>query len=255
MAENGAFGKRVFFLYPPPVLNDVVEELARQEFEVYLARDPKKVKRALKEFPESILFINLDEGLSEPEWAAYVQELRADPATASVGVGIVCMNEDKALQAKYLMELQVPCGFVVLKIGAAKTAEILAKTLEANEARGRRRFVRALCAPGAALCVVEQDGETLRGELSDLSSAGMALRFEGGKSLRPGTMLRSLQLSVKGARVLADGFVAARHEGEDSSAHVVMFDPKSLDDSRRDKLRSLVCKINQGAMDRLFETF
>jgi hypothetical protein len=60
---------------------------------------------------------------------------------------------------------------------------------------------------------------------------------------------------VKGARVLADGFVAARREGEDSSAHVVMFDPKSLDDSRRDKLRSLVCKINQGAMDRLFETF
>lgn len=255
MPENGAFGKRVFFLYPPPVLTDVVEELARQEFEVYLARDPKKIKRALREFPESILFINLDEGLTEPEWAAYVQELRADPATASVGLGVVCMNEDLALQAKYLMELQVPCGFVVLKIGAAKTAEILAKTLDANEARGRRRFVRALCAPGSALCVVEQDGETLRGELSDLSSAGMALRFEGGKSLRPGTMLRSLQLSVKGARVLADGFVAARREGEDSAAHVVMFDPKSLDDARRDKLRSLVCKINQNSMDKLFETF
>jgi hypothetical protein len=255
MAESGAFGKRVFFLYPPPVLNDVVEELARQEFQVYLARDPKKAKKALKEFPESILFINLDEGLSESEWAAYVQELRADPATSAVGVGVVCMNEDKELQAKYLMELQVPCGFVVLKIGAAKTAEILAKTLEANEARGRRRFVRALCSPGAAQCVVEQDGETLRGELSDLSSAGMALRFEGGKSLRPGTILRSLQLSVKGARVLVDGFVAARREGEDSAAHVVMFDPKSLDDARRDKLRSLVCKINQNAMDKLFETF
>ena len=121
MAETGAFGKRVFFLFPPPVLNDVVEGLARQEFEVYLERDSKKVKKALRAFPESILFINLDDGLTEPEWATYVQELRADHATAGVGVGVVCMNEDKELQAKYLMDLQVPCGFVVLKIGAAKT--------------------------------------------------------------------------------------------------------------------------------------
>lgn len=253
MADNGAFGKKVFFLYPPPVLNDVVEELARKEFEVYLARDPERVRRALRQFPESILFINLDDGLEEAQWAAFVKELSADSGTAAVGVGVVTMNEDPALREKYLMDLQVPCGFVVLKIGAAKTAEILAKTLDANEARGRRRFVRALCAPGVALCVVEYDGETLRGELSDLSSAGMALRFEG-KSLRPGTVLRSLQLSVKGARVLADGFVAARRGGEDAAAHVVMFDPSSLDEARKDKLRSLVCRINQNAMDRLLET-
>jgi hypothetical protein len=33
-----------------------------------------------------------------------------------------------------------------------------------------------------------------------------------------------------------------------------MFSPASLDDARRDKLRTLVFKINQSSMDRILET-
>lgn len=260
MQGNGLFGKKVFFLYPPPVLSEIVEELARREFEVYLASDHVRLKRLLPSMPETIVFINIDDGLDEPGWEAYLRSLREDPATASVGLGVVSLNDDATLRQKYLMDLQLPCGFVTLKIGTAKTTEILSKTLEANEARGRRKFVRATCPPGTGLAVAQFEGHNLRGEISDLSAAGMAVQFEGGALLRPGTVLKELQLSIKGARLLVDGFVAARREGNseasapDLAQHVVMFDPASLDDVKREKLRSLIFRVNQASMERLFQS-
>jgi hypothetical protein len=254
MIESGALGKKVFFLYPHPVLSDVVEELARKEFEVYLARDHAKLARVLPSEPESIVFINIDDGMDEPSWESYVRGLRSEGKTVSVGVGILSMNEDQALREKYLMDLQVPCGFVTVKIGAAKTVEILTKTLEANEARGRRKFVRATCSPGSAQCALDLDGRNLRGSLSDLSSAGMALALEGESSLRPGTVLRGLTLTVRGVRVSVDGFIAAKRDAGEVPTYIVMFDPSTIDDAKRDKLRSLVSKLNQSAMDKVLET-
>lgn len=247
--ENGALGKKVFFLYPPPVLREVVDELARQEFEVYLTREHEPLRRYLAQTPESIVFVNLDDGLDEAGWLEYVQGLRN--VTPAVGVGIITLNDNPDLHEHYLMNLQVRCGFVILKIGAAKTAEILAKTLEANEARGRRKFVRAICAPGTGQCAVDYEGATLRADLTDLSSSGMAIRFEGDTSLRVGTVLRDISLTIKGQRLLASGFVVAKRgeEGNSAPAHVVMFDPSSLDEARKEKLKTIVFKVNQASMD------
>jgi hypothetical protein len=251
--ENGALGKKVFFLYPPPVLTEVIDSLALQEFEVYLARDHVRLKRFIGSFPDAILFVNLDAGLDEAGWVSYVEDLRRD--APAVGVGILTLNDDTKLREFFLMNLQVQCGFVILSIGASRTAEILAKTLEANEARGRRKFVRAICAPGAGQCAVEHEGATLRAELTDLSSAGMAIRIEGGTSLKVGTVLRDMALTIKGQRLLASGVVVAKRRDDDGNGdiHVAMFDPGSLDEARRGKLKSLVFRINQLAMDLALE--
>lgn len=251
MHEPGALGKKVFFLYPPPVLSEVVEELARREFEVYLIRDHARLVNVLEADPDAIVFMDIDDGMAEPEWEAYVKALKANEKTAPVGIGILSMNEDRELMQKYLMELQVPCGFVVVKLGIAKTTEILIKTLEANEARGRRKFVRAPCPPGVGQCVVEIDGRQLRAAISDLSSAGLAMRFDETTTLRPGSVLKRITLSVKGAHVTVDGFVAAKRDEGDNPTHIVMFAPASLDDVQKDKLRGIVSKLNQTAMDRL----
>jgi c-di-GMP-binding flagellar brake protein YcgR len=149
------------------------------------------------------------------------------------------------------MTLQVQCGFVILKIGASKTAEILAKTLEANEARGRRKFVRAPCNPGVGQCAVDFEGATLRAELTDLSSAGMAIRFRDSAGLKVGTVLRDMSLTIKGQRLSASGVVVAKRDGENGL--VIMFDPSSIDEARRDKLKSIVFKVNQLTMDLALE--
>jgi hypothetical protein len=248
--ENGALGKKVFFVYPPQVLTEVVDQLARQEFEVYLSRDHVKLRRAISAFPDAIVFVNLDDGLQESEWREYVTSLRAE--VPDVGIGIITLNDDAELREFYLMQVQVQCGFVILKIGAAKTAEILARTLEANEARGRRKFVRAVCPPGTGLCLVDNEGFALRGELTDLSSAGMALAIEGGVNLRVGTVLRGMTLTIKGQRLIASGVVVAKRT-EGACVHVIMFDPSSIDEAKKEKLKGLVFKVNQITMESILE--
>ena len=247
--ENGALGKKIFFLYPPPVLTEVVDSLARQEFEVYLSREHDRLRRFIGSFPDVIVFVHLDDGLNEAGWKAYISALRKE--CPEVGVGIITLNDDAELRKYYLMDLQVQCGFVILKIGASKTAEILAKTLEANEARGRRKFVRALCAKGVGQCAVDFEGATLRADLTDLSSAGMAIHFENAVGLKVGTVIRDMSLTIKGHRLSASGVVVAKRDGENGL--VVMFDPASIDDARRDKLKSIVFKVNQLSMDLALE--
>lgn len=251
--ENGTMGKKVFFLYPPPVLTEVVDGLARQEFEVYLSRDHAKLRKAIASFPDAILFVNIDDGLDEEGWLSFVRSLRAEAPAA--GIGVITLNDDAALRQTYLMDVGIQCGFIILKIGAAKTAEILAKTLEANEARGRRKFVRALCPPGTAQCAVDYEGATLRAELTDLSSAGMAIRLEVAAGLKVGAVLRDISLIIKGQRLSASGVVVAKRAGVDGpeSIHVVMFDPNSLDEARKAKLKTLVFRVNQASMDSLLE--
>ena len=251
--ENSALGKKIFFVYPPQVLTEVVDELAKQEFEVYLARDHDKLRRCVAKFPDSILFVNLDDGMSEADWRVYIQALRTKSPT--IGIGIVTLNDNAELREFYLMNAQIQCGFIILKVGAAKTAEILAKTLEANEARGRRKFVRAVCAPGMGQCAANDEGVSIRAELTDLSSAGMAIRIEGGGSLKVGTVLRDMSLTIKGQRVLVSGVVVAKRadgSGPDPVS-VIMFSPGSMDQARRDKLKTLVFRVNQAAMDIILE--
>jgi hypothetical protein len=251
--DYGAMGKKVFFVYPPQVLIEVVDELARQEFEVYLARDHEKLRRAITSFPDSIMFVNLDDGLLEADWRKYILSLRAE--APDLGIGIITLNDNAELREFYLMDAQVQCGFVILKIGAARTAEILARTLEANEARGRRKFVRALCPPGSAQASVDSGGLVLKAELTDLSSAGMAMRIEGGVNLRVGTVLKDIALSIKGQRMILSGVVVAKRAegGGPVGVHVIMFDPASTDEARKEKLKTLVFRINQLAMDGVLE--
>jgi hypothetical protein len=244
--------KKVFFLNPPPVLFEIVDELARREFEVYLVRDHVRLKRILELDPEALVFINIDdEKLDEMGWIQYIDELQNKPGTAGVRIGIITLN-DRPPEVKhdYFINHHVACGFIVLNIGAAKTTEILVTTLEINEARGQRRFVRAACPPGSGTCVFEFEGALLKAEIIDLSSAGMAIRLEGGISIATGTVLRKMTLTVKTIRISPFGVVVGmRADARNGNIQLIMFSPGSLDDARREKLKTLVRHLNQDAMD------
>lgn len=249
------FGKKVFFLNPPGVLSDVASTLSAHEFEVYLVYNHKNLVRFLKKEPDAIVFVNIDEGMSESEWESWIRKLKGDPETASVGIGVVTLLGDPELSRKYLMDIGISCGFVTLKIGASKTADILLKTLEANEARGRRKFVRALCPAGTAEFSVPLRDYVSRGTIQDLSTAGMTAWFESGEELAVGTRLKDLQLTLRGARILLNGIVVGRRSGGDGlTVQVIMFEPGSLSEEKRDRMRSYIRRILQDEVNKRMET-
>jgi len=251
MSDQPALGKKVIFLYPPPVLSEVAEELAKSEFEVYLAHDHLRLRKLLAGSGDSILFINIDKVPEPGLWEPYIRDILHDEAFRHVGVGVMTMNDpDPGMREKYILGLQVPCGYVGLKLATAHTIDILKKILDANEARGKRKYVRASCPPGTGQCNVDMDGSVTWGDILDISSAGMAVSFHGGQTLKVGTVLGKLSILVKGVRLLVDGFVAAHRKAEDGlMISIVMFIPNSLDEERTNKLRILVYRLNQQSLD------
>ncbi len=253
MQKTVAMGKKVFFLNPLPVLSEVAEELAKSEYEVYLVSDHRRLRKVLASDGESILFLNVDQTPEPGRWESYVKEVLCDGSCQEVGVGILTTRElDRELREKYTVGLQVPCGIVALKRGTAKAVELLKLTLDANDARGKRRHVRAFLPPGSGQCNVETDQGPVYAEITEISSVGMAVTFDGTTSFPTGTLLRKLAIQVKGFRLIADGFVA--HERADSGGSitsVIMFVPSSLDEQKSERLRLLVYRLNQVAMDQL----
>lgn len=240
MDANGGpalLGKKVFFLFPPSVIReDVVARLLEQEFEVYMIKDAVSARRLLRKFPDSIVFVNIDEGMAEPEWEKWILELMEAPETAGVGIGILSYNADEALQKKYLMEVGVGCGFVRLKLGAEQSFKILVGTLDANEAKGRRKYVRASCAndPLASVNIRHERGESV-GTIRDISVVGFSCSFEKDPGFHKNILLQDIQLKLRGNLVRVEALVFGMRE--DGGTVYVMIFTKKMDGVARSKIR------------------
>ena len=166
-----------------------------------------------------------------------------DQETGDLRVGILAVNADRELAEKYLIEIGVPCGFVTLKISARDATKIILKTLDANEARGRRRYVRADCSRDPkATFNVKILGKVVDGNILDLSSAGMAITFTGVPHLKPGTVLDDIQLKLHGVLARASGVIRGTRS-DANQIHVVLFNDIAYDD--REKIQRFVFRTLQ----------
>jgi hypothetical protein len=243
-------GRKVFFLHPPSVIQkEMIQQIIAAEYEVYILYDHVKARRVLAVHNDSILFINIDSGMPEPKWELYVTELMQTEETRGVGIGIITYNQNRELAEKYLMELSVPCGYIKLSLGVRQSVETLLRTLEANEAKGRRKFVRARCDRSQASFNVKVRGQLKTGVIRDISSAGMACTFDQPQTLKLRDVLPDMQLRLRAAPCPVSGVIAGIRDG-DPPEYVVMF-PQSMPRDTRDKIRRFVFTVLQEELDRI----
>ena len=249
-ADIVELGRKVFFLYPHSVMREQLMELIFQAgYEVYFLRDHVKAVRLLPDYPGSLLFVNIDERVKDTTWEKYVAALMQNPKTQSLRIGVLSYNSDQTLAQKFLMELAVPCGFVQLKLGLAESARILLSVLEANEARGKRKFVRVIMPRESAVSFsVKQDNNYLTGYIRDLSIAGMACSLLNGARLANGNELADLQLNLRGTIVRTSGKVVGSREVDDSTSYVVMFTSDTSE--TKHKLHLFIYTTLQSHLDR-----
>ncbi len=229
-----ACGRKVFFLYPHSVLNEeLLIEILSHEFEIYSLRDHDAAVKVAAAWQGSIFFLNIDEALKEHQWEAWVRGVLRSPGTASTRLGILTYNPSPALAQKYLMDLMLPCGFIQLKLGLAEAKGIILKTLEANEARGRRRFVRAQCTERSkATFNVSTEEGMVTGSVLDISVAGMTFRFDSAFELSLQTPLRDVQLRLKGSLCRLSGTFMGSVRGQ-AGCNLMMFHALSDENAAR----------------------
>jgi hypothetical protein len=245
------YGKKVFILYPPSVVQEeMIHLLIASEYEVALLKDKEHAVRAISKFPNSILFINIDERPAENQWEHFIRKILEGGKTGDVRVGILSYNDDPALKEKYLMDIGVPCGFVTLKLGLKESFKIIAKTLEANEAKGRRKFVRAACRPqDKASFNVKYEGDYLTGEIIDISSVGMACTFNKPQQLKAGTELDDIQLKLRAVLCRIGGTLVGINRDE-GNTHVILF-TKKISPRERHKIHTFVYDRLQELIDEI----
>ena len=204
--QVNASGKKVFLLYPHSVIrDDMLDMLIMAGFETYTLVDEKKARKILSKFPDSILFINIDEGLKENEWEVYIREIQEDPQLKNNRLGIMSYNQDQLLMQKYLMKMGLPCGYIQLKLGLQESAKILLNVLQANEARGRRNSIRAACEDDLNASINYRfDTDVFRGKILDISSSGLAARLDKAPNFEANTVIKDVQLKLRGGLIMTD---------------------------------------------------
>ncbi|QEN05984.1 PilZ domain-containing protein [Thiospirochaeta perfilievii] len=250
--SSNQFGKKVFFLYPHSVIQqDVFHDLISSEYEIYKLVDYRKVKLLLKKYNDSIIFINIDENLTEQEWFDYVQSISTNEDLKGVQIGILTYNENHDLAEKYLMDLSITCGFIQLKLGKEESKQIILKTLEVNECKGKRKYIRATSTnKSKSTFNVQIAGQLNTGTIHDISSVGMSCIFDEDVELSKNALLRKMQLKLNGKLILVDGIVFGSRDISDKERLVVIMFTNSMSDDSKNKIHGYIGDILQSNIEK-----
>ena len=231
--QSNAPGKKIFLLYPHSVIrDDMLDVLIMAGFETYTLNDEKKARKILAKFPGSIMFINIDEGLKENLWEKYIKELMDDPQTKTSQLGIMSYNQDRNLMQKYLLQMALPCGYIQLKLGLQESTKILIQALEATEARGRRKCIRAECEDDINATInYRMDSDVFRGRILDISSAGIAAKFDKITNINNNVLIHEVQLKLRGGLVMTNMIFMGQRR-DDKRIQILLFDPRLSTDHK-----------------------
>jgi hypothetical protein len=243
-------GQMIFFVQPNSVIRtELIAELIKQEYEVYLIPDAVNAKRVFYQYPHCLAFLNIDDGFSEDEWLRFVQEVQKDPLLKQVKIGILTYNPDKRLAEKYLINRTVPCGFVRLSLKTTESIGIIAKVLEANEAKGRRKYLRVHCDKNSRLSFKDA-ANLIEGRVLDLSSVGMTCLLNPDKQWAQRSVFESIRLKLEGGFCTVSGIVmgSRRLETGEGTLYLILFNTKTPNVSF-EKIRAYMQRVLQSSID------
>ncbi|MDR2185215.1 MAG: PilZ domain-containing protein [Treponema sp.] len=248
--QSDILGKKIFFLYPSTAIqNEIVFELIQQEFEAYVVRDQNALVPLLKRYPDSLVFIDIDEALPEPDWEKWIRDVMADPALADIKVGIVSAREDEALMRKYIASVKVQGGYTVIKSDINKAIRQLLEILHVFDAKGRRRFLRATSENETLTTInIPYNNAYVNGVIKDISSTGLSCTFTEDPNLEKNSLCQDIQIKLQSTLLKLEGIVFGSRMDGLSKIYVVVFTQR-IDPSVRVKIRKYIQGNIQAAID------
>ena len=248
--SSNYFGRKIFFLHPSALIqNQIVTELSQEEFEVYCTKDETRLRQGLSKFPESIIFANLNEGMKESAWEAWIQGVLGNSAHHGFDVGVISTIDDENLKHKYLKQLKVRCGYTVIKSDLSAVIKQLMNILETVNAKGRRKYIRALTENEANTTVnLPINGTFVNGAIKDISSVGLSCTFAEDPELTKNGLISDIQIRLASQLIKAEGIVfGSRIEGE-QKVYVILFSQKTSPDVRT-RIRKFIQSFLQAKID------
>jgi hypothetical protein len=253
--DTGISGKKIFFLYPSALIqNEIAWELLQQEYEVYHVRNHDTLRRVLRRYPDSIVFVNLDDGMPEKSWDAWLQAVAGDPALGGVKTGVLSAQNAEANRQKYAVSARLPGGFTeVNRTDTMKTVKQLYGILQTLDARGRRKYLRAAPENESLTAVnIPHNSEYFKGVIKDISVAGFSCAFDPDPELDKNALCQNIQIKLQSQLLKAEAICfGARQDGR-TKIYVFLFTQR-IDPDVRIKIRNFVQSALQAKIDALLK--
>ena len=243
-------GKKIFFCNPSTVVqNKIIPELFQQEYEAYVSKDRDALKRVLRKYPDSILFIDITEQYKESDWETWILSVMKAADTKKVSIGIVTALDDAAIKEKYLTKIKVHCGYTVIKFNLEKAITVLIEILQSVEAKGRRKFIRADTSKEtiASLNLSFRD-EFIKGQIKDISVVGASCTLEDNPIIQKNTLFKDIQLKLQSSLLKVEGIVFGSRVEDKENKYVILFSQR-IDTETKKKIRNFIHVIMQTKMD------
>jgi hypothetical protein len=235
-----ALGRKVFFLHPSALTqNQIITELAQEEFEVYIIKDEGKLKGALELYPNSILFASINEGMKEGAWEELIKTL-TEKGETTVDIGIIASANSELIQRKYTGLYKVKCGFTVLKSDFSSAIRQLISALNAVNAKGRRKYIRLIMEKETNVSVnLPMNGTFINGIVKDISVVGFSFVFKDEIELAKNGLFGDIQLKLQSQLLKAEGIVFGSRIDGNEKVYVILFTQR-VDPEARAKIRKYI---------------
>jgi len=241
-------GSKIFFLYPTnSIQSQLIDELIQQEYEAYTAKDHSRLSFALKKYPASVVFINMDERMPEPEWEKWItNHMKIIPA---LKFGIFSSANDEELKDKYINKIKITCGFMMLKHDMSYSIDKVLEALETSNVKGRRKYLRA-CAEGDSKSTMNLpfNDEYIKGNIIDISVVGISCVLERDTDLKKNSLYKDIQIRLQSTLIKVDVVILGSRENNGEKMYVMLFTQRT-DPETRVKIRKYIQQNLQSKMD------
>jgi hypothetical protein len=243
-------GRKIFFLQPlPQVQNDVIDNLIQREYEVYVVRDRIMLRRNLTQFPGSIVFVDIDQIIGEKEWESWIREVMNAGDLEDIRIGILTANQSDILQKKYAQMLRLPCGYTMIHRDLSITVTQILNILNANTAKGRRKYLRATTDDeGRTVVNFPLSGRFVSGFIRDISTAGFSCSFSEDPKFPKNSSFSNVQIKLRHTILNVETVVFGSRMEKTTKIYVALFTERLSPDTRV-KIRKYIQNNLQAKMD------
>ena len=267
-------GRKTFFIAPDKTLfpQAYLEEYLTLGYECYFIDTDiflpmkEKVDIILSVFKDSILFFNIDAPIQGTSWAEIIHDMQAKYPSALFGVLYAKRHsqaERQSLEHQYLYTMGIQCGCIQLEYQKRENFQIIEQVLYANQAMGRRKYVRALCSSNCLFSFNLDKQGTINDKLTDISISHFSFVVPDGRlTLADYEKVPDIVFTIHGLRFRSDAVLYMTRPVENGILFVFAFQSKSgqsgLDPVNKQlitpKLYELMIDNCMDLLNRLFTT-
>jgi hypothetical protein len=228
-------GIKTFFVVPDlsAMPEDFLPNFFLKGFEAYyLMDDPyldlqSKVRILFSLFPELILFFNTDRRLGNLEWRGYIKSLKdeyGERARMGVLYGKHIGEETRReIEKTYLYDIGINCGCIPIEYRKASNLALLLGVLTANQANGRRKYLRALCGETCEFNYM-REGVRIEGRILDVSVSHFSCELRGpDRGIRMYEKASNIQLRLGGSICTVDAVLFTVRVASGTPIYVFVF--------------------------------